>query len=1751
MSQENKSDLFHVSNNPPFDTLGLFTFLRTYARRHNENDTNSTVETWQECLQRVVKACNEQLHVGFTEQEQKEVFDLMYNLKCVVGGRFLWQLGTRTVDKLGIPSLQNCACIVVDDPVYPFTWAMNLLMLGCVPPNTEVLTENGLKEIRHIEVGERVWSYNVTTNRNELQRVSKIHNPIVPREMNVKLIGMNGHLITSKKHPVLVLQQGTWQYCLAGQIQPGDTLRYFPDKMDRVIAIEDNLDISPEWKDITVENNHNYFCGQGSYYCTHNCGIGFRILPDDVEKLPVVKHAANTRKDGNDADFIVPDSREGWVKLLSKILKSHFYSGRSFTYSCHVLRSQGAPIKGFGGLASGPEVLCEGMVKIDTILNRRAGQKIRPVDALDIMTTIGWVVVSGNVRRCLPAGVLVHTQDGLIPIERVQPGQHVLTRQGYFPVRQVFQQGHQKLVRIITQSGLFRCTANHRMAVQGGQGVKWIEAGKLQRGDKLIPARSAIKGRATTLPMLEGQLAPELTENMAWLLGVIQATGLIDGAQLRLHFSNLSGHLASRAAEELQLFGRPVTVDNTGHLIVVSAQLGAYFAQFQGEHIHPCILQGTVPIRQAYIQGIRDRLGNKMMRRRYYVLETASEKFAQHIQTLLYSLGMESKFGPFGRSPDARWTVILTETAGSISHEVVSIVDDVYAETYDLEVETNHEFFCQGYLTHNSALLALGDHKDREYLRAKRWDLGNIPNERAYSNNSIVCNDINEILDDDEFWQGYNGNGEPYGLINLKLSQSCGRLGETQYPDHGVVGYNPCITGDSMILTSEGLKAVTELVGKPFRAIINGKEYPSTEKGFWCTGIRPVYRITLRNGMSIKATGNHKFYRSAEKMTWVPVEMLSVGDKLIICNTTGHHSVDTYSAIATIDCLSPESVYDCTIETVHCFSANGILTHNCAEQSLHNGETCVTGETLIHTRQGLYPISELVGKEVEIYNGQEWSKVIPFKARDEDDFMRITFSDGSELDVTPYHEFSVATQTAKKSFVKMRADKLTTGLLLPKFDLPVEENGVICPWAYTLGVFTGDGYIDRDNAKICANEDCHETIFAHCLLAGKPNKMWKDESRVKTMYRVSVNMGPFDFWQSLRSHNDGLPSYIREYSKSSLLEFFAGWIDTDGSIRNKDSPAEGFIITSTAILKLRQAQILLRRCGINHATIYKMASAGAKTNYGKRNYDLWVLQIPSFECGSIPTKLKRLNNIGNRYRINPAHPLGKKIDTASRQYITSIQHLTGKQPSYCFSEPKRHMGVFGNVLTHQCCLSELYLPNMSSKDELFRAAKYMYRICKHSLTLPCADNKVTEDIVHRNMRMGIGVTGYLQATDEQRSWLPECYEYIRQVDRDYSSLHGLPTSIKLTTVKPSGCVTGESLILTNRGLMRMDEIGDIHGKKWQPVKGISIINSDGKNYPVTKFFVNGNVPTKKIVTADGFKMEVSLQHRLQVCQDGEIIWKEAMFLKPGDKLRCIFGHHPEDGNDDHPEYRFWSRKKLIDTGIMDRLILRTTSTPGEHFDPIVEITDSRNDTYDIEVDDVHQYLLNGVVSHNTLSLLGHCTPGVHPGFARYYKRRVRISSASSLIPLAKRHGYPVEYVKKHDGTIDYTTQIVTFPYRLPDNTVLAENCTAVDQLEWVKKAQTEWSDNSVSVTVYYRKHEIPAIKEWLRKNYNNSVKTVSFLLHSDHGFAQAPLEQITKEEYEALDAQCQPIQSVEGVCYVNEETLIGQNECAGGACPLR
>ena len=95
--------------------------------------------------------------------------------------------------------------------------------------------------------------------------------------------------------------------------------------------------------------------------------------------------------------FTIPDTREGWVLSLEKLLLSYFNGTETVEFDYSKIRRQGLPLRCFGGLSSGPKPLMELHARIKELLARV--KVIRDLEITDIMNMIGCCVVAGNVRR--------------------------------------------------------------------------------------------------------------------------------------------------------------------------------------------------------------------------------------------------------------------------------------------------------------------------------------------------------------------------------------------------------------------------------------------------------------------------------------------------------------------------------------------------------------------------------------------------------------------------------------------------------------------------------------------------------------------------------------------------------------------------------------------------------------------------------------------------------------------------------------------------------------------------------------------------------------------------------------------------------------------------------------------------------------------------------------------------------------------------------------------------------------------------------------------------------------------------------------------------------------------------------------------------------------------------------------------------------------------------------------------------------
>lgn len=99
--------------------------------------------------------------------------------------------------------------------------------------------------------------------------------------------------------------------------------------------------------------------------------------------------------------YVINDSREGWVDSVRVLIWSYTtkYDAGYIEYDYSAIRPSGSDIKGFGGKASGPDILQELHELIREHLDKCIGKKLSSVDITDLMNYIGRCVVAGNVRR--------------------------------------------------------------------------------------------------------------------------------------------------------------------------------------------------------------------------------------------------------------------------------------------------------------------------------------------------------------------------------------------------------------------------------------------------------------------------------------------------------------------------------------------------------------------------------------------------------------------------------------------------------------------------------------------------------------------------------------------------------------------------------------------------------------------------------------------------------------------------------------------------------------------------------------------------------------------------------------------------------------------------------------------------------------------------------------------------------------------------------------------------------------------------------------------------------------------------------------------------------------------------------------------------------------------------------------------------------------------------------------------------------
>jgi hypothetical protein len=347
---------------------------------------------------------------------------------------------------------------------------------------------------------------------------------------------------------------------------------------------------------------------------------------------------------------------------------------------------------------------------------------------------------------------------------------------------------------------------------------------------------------------------------------------------------------------------------------------------------------------------------------------------------------------------------------------------------------------------------------------------------------------------------------------------------------------------------------------------------------------------------------------------------------------------------------------------------------------------CFRGDTLILTKTGYYPIKDLVGKVVDVWDGTQWVSIDNFRVTGQNqEVYTITLHSGQTITATPYHKFVLKDGTEKQ------LKDLQVGDYLAGHD--VQYHGThVEQGAYLKGFLLGDGtsikdrpllhlYETKYNCKDRLIESCEgidvEEVNTNCVTT--PG--FKDPIGNKALMQgLACRKNALLPW--VTTYRDELPYEILNWSLGSKLEFLAGFMDADGTASDTTN---GFMyqITSVNPKMLDMIQKLLISIGVK--STLRLIKESGESDFGEDKGGVYNTQaayrITISQKASILlaeqisfSRLVSFSNKTTNYNLK---------DKSNR--IESIEFAGVEDKVYCCTVPTNHQVSLGiGVVTGQC-----------------------------------------------------------------------------------------------------------------------------------------------------------------------------------------------------------------------------------------------------------------------------------------------------------------------------------------------------------------------------------------------------------------------------------------------------------------------------------
>ena len=235
------------------------------------------------------------------------------------------------------------------------------------------------------------------------------------------------------------------------------------------------------------------------------------------------------------------------------------------------------------------------------------------------------------------------------------------------------------------------------------------------------------------------------------------------------------------------------------------------------------------------------------------------------------------------------------------------------------------------------------------------------------------------------------------------------------------------------------------------------------------------------------------------------------------------------------------------------------------------------------------------------------------------------------------------------------------------------------------------------------------------------------------------------------------------------------------------------------------------------------------------------------------------------------------------------------------------------------------------------------------------------------------------------------------------------------------------------------------------------------------------------------------------------------------------------------------------TGILDNKLMYDNSDLPNLLSDLKQVAVKENADWSKVIGINAAAAITCIKPSGTVSQLTDSASGIHPRHNHYYIRTVRADKKDPLCKMMMDMGFPHEpCVMKPDHTM-----VFSFPMKA-EGSITRNDMTAIEHLNLWLTYQRYWCEHKPSITITVKEHEWMEVGAWVYKHFDE-ISGISFLPHSDHSYKQAPYQDCTKDQYNALLAKMpKNFDWSELKNYEKEDKTVGTQTfaCSGDKCEL-